>query len=400
MSRATASGFVPPALAGLSANLVTIGLARFAYTPLIPALIGAGWFTPAEAAWLGAINLVGYLAGVLMTRAVARRWPAVTLLRGMMVVATVGLFACAWPLSFAWVAAWRGAGGIAGGFIMVLAAPTVVPLAAPARRGLAGGIVFTGVGLGILASATLVPFLLGLGLVETWCGLGLCSVVLTALAWRAWPRVAPPPPRVAATTRPALPLAARMLWLQYGLNAAGMVPAMVFLVDFIARGLDRGLAVGAQYWLIYGLGAMVGPLITGRIGDRIGFGLAFRWAFLAQAVAIALPLASTHPLALAVTSVVTGVFTPGTVPLAFGRAQETTGDAESTARAWSGAAASFALCQAVGAALCSALFARTGSHLPLFAVGTGALLLAFAIDLALARRASAQRLQGVDAIQP
>src|SRR5689334_7840080 len=109
-----------------------------------------------------------------MTRAVAARWPAVTLLRAMMVVATVGFFACAWPLSFAWMAAWRGAVGIAGGFVMVLAAPTVVPLAAPARRGFVGGIVFTGVGLGILVSATLLPFLLGLGLVETWCGLGTC----------------------------------------------------------------------------------------------------------------------------------------------------------------------------------------------------------------------------------
>ena len=29
---------------GLCANLVGIGLARFAYTPLIPALILAGWF--------------------------------------------------------------------------------------------------------------------------------------------------------------------------------------------------------------------------------------------------------------------------------------------------------------------------------------------------------------------
>ena len=40
-------------LAGLCASLVGIGLARFAYTPLIPALIAAGWFSPAAAAYLG-----------------------------------------------------------------------------------------------------------------------------------------------------------------------------------------------------------------------------------------------------------------------------------------------------------------------------------------------------------
>ena len=41
-------------LAGLGASFVGIGLARFAYTPLIPALIAARWFTPSEAAYLGA----------------------------------------------------------------------------------------------------------------------------------------------------------------------------------------------------------------------------------------------------------------------------------------------------------------------------------------------------------
>src|SRR5258706_11075993 len=136
MTREPMSGFLRPALAGLSANLVTIGLARFAYTPLIPALIGAAWFTPAEAAWLGAINLAGYLAGVLMTRAVAARWPAVTLLRAMMVVATVGCFACAWPLSFAWMAAWRGGARVAGGVFLVFAgAPPPPPAPARGRRG-------------------------------------------------------------------------------------------------------------------------------------------------------------------------------------------------------------------------------------------------------------------------
>ena len=57
---------VPPiraTVAALSANLVGIGLARFGYTPLIPALIAAGWFTPSAAVYLGAANLAGYLAG-------------------------------------------------------------------------------------------------------------------------------------------------------------------------------------------------------------------------------------------------------------------------------------------------------------------------------------------------
>ena len=62
----TRSVLCTPTLAGLCAVLVGIGLARFAYTPLIPALIAAQWFTAAEAAYLGAANLAGYLAGALL----------------------------------------------------------------------------------------------------------------------------------------------------------------------------------------------------------------------------------------------------------------------------------------------------------------------------------------------
>jgi hypothetical protein len=46
-------------LSGFSASLVGIGLARFAYTPLLPAIIGARWFAPSSAAYLGAANLAG-----------------------------------------------------------------------------------------------------------------------------------------------------------------------------------------------------------------------------------------------------------------------------------------------------------------------------------------------------
>ena len=45
------------AVAGLCASLVGIGLARFAYTPLIPALISAKWFSASDVIYLGAANL-------------------------------------------------------------------------------------------------------------------------------------------------------------------------------------------------------------------------------------------------------------------------------------------------------------------------------------------------------
>jgi hypothetical protein len=57
------------ALSGLCASLVGIGLARFAYTPLIPPLISEHWFSESAAAYLGAANLAGYPLGAIICHA-------------------------------------------------------------------------------------------------------------------------------------------------------------------------------------------------------------------------------------------------------------------------------------------------------------------------------------------
>ena len=369
-------------LSGLCSSLVGIGLARFAYTPLIPALIAAEWFSPGRAAYLGAANLAGYLAGAVVARPLAARLRAVTVLRAMMVVATAAFFACATPRSFAWYFAWRFAAGIAGGTLMALAAPTVMPHVPPSRRGLAGGVIFTGVGLGIAASGTLVPLLMRMGLVATWCGLGVLALALTGLAWSGWPDESNTVAllRAGANHRPGLALG--LLSVEYGLDAAGLVPHMVFLVDFIARGLGRGLGVGASYWIVFGLGAMVGPVLAGQLADRIGFARAVRLAFLAQAAAVAALVATASPVALFVSSAVVGALVPGIVPLVLGRVHELIpDDPHRQAAAWSVTTVAFALGQAGAGYGFSFLYAQTGSYAALFAIAAATLAIALAIDL-------------------
>lgn len=201
-----------PVLAALCANLVGVGLARFAYTPLIPALIAAHWFSPSATVYLGAANLAGYLGGALLARPIAARAGAASALRGMMVVASVAFFACAFPLSFGWFFVWRFASGISGGALMALAAPVVLPHVGPSRRGLASGAIFTGVGLGIAASGTLVPLLMRAGLAQTWFGLGAVALLLTAVSWGGWPRQHLPPNFISRAHRRArAPLSSRSM---------------------------------------------------------------------------------------------------------------------------------------------------------------------------------------------
>jgi len=391
----TTSGLPAPAadpwratLAGLAASLVGLGLARFAYTPLLPAIVDAHWFDAADAAWLAAANLSGYLAGALAATAMAARWSARGVLRAMMLLATVTLLACAWPVAFAWFFAWRFLAGAAGGALMVLAAPTILPHIDPARRGLAGGAVFLGVGLGIAASGSLVPVLLSHGLAATWLALGALSLALTVLAWAGWPAPGAPGPAEPAHRDDRLPVAAlRVVYAEYALNAVGLVPHMIFLVDFVARGLGQGLAAGAHMWVLFGVGAVAGPVVGGLVADRTGFRTALRLAFALQVAAAWLPAFGLAGAWLGVSSVVMGAFTPGIVGLVLGRLHEVLAHYPASHKlAWSRATTAFAVLQAAAAYGMSLLLVRSGGHhAPLFAVGGAAIALALAIDLAAPR---------------
>jgi predicted MFS family arabinose efflux permease len=228
----------------------------------------------------------------------------------------------------------------------------------------------------------LVPLLLRGGLAAAWCGLGAASLALTAAAWRGWPEgTADAAPAAPARGAPAgRPLTA--LYFEYALGAVGLVPHMVFFVDFVVRGLGRGFEAGAWYWVLFGMGAALGPVLAGRLADRLGFRTALRLAFLTQAAAVSLLLVASDAVALAVSSVTVGAIVPGIVPLVLGRVHELLAHGAARQAAWSRATTAFALGQAGAAYLFSFLFARGGGYGPLFALGAGALLLALLIDVA------------------
>jgi predicted MFS family arabinose efflux permease len=383
-------------LAGLCASLVGIGLARFAYTPLIPALIEARWFAAGDVVFLGAANLVGYLAGALAGRPLAARLGARRTLQGMMLLASLAFFACALPVSVTWFFGWRFLSGLAGGVIMVLAALSVLPQVPPVRRGLASGAIFLGIGLGIAASGTVVPLLLNEGLAVTWAGLGALSLLLTLVSWTWWPRA-----QAAATHAAAEPtgntgaapartgFALNLIYGQYALYAVGLVPMMVFLVDYVARGLHMNTHTAALFWIVYGAGATIGPMAYGTLGDRIGIGNATRAALALQiAAAAALTLAHGYAVLVPATFVI-GTFPSGVVPLTLGRIRHTLRhDAAAQGGAWSRATTVFALFQALAGYAYSWLFgASGGQHRVLMAVGAVALAIALASDLLLARMA-------------
>jgi MFS family permease len=364
-----------PALAGLAATLLGVGLGRFAYTPLLPALVAEGWLSGPQAALLGAFNLAGYLLGALLAAGMGRRWGAVPVLRTALVLTALSLAACAWNGGLVWLGCWRFLAGVTGAVLMILPAPLLMARVPAESRPLMAGLVFSGLGFGIILSGSVLPLLVGGGVTLAWAGLGLVGAALAGLSWGQWRPAPLAAPHGVGGPRQGRRMAPLLLFaLAYGADGMGFVPHTLFLSDFVARGLGWGLKAGGLYWTILGLGAVLGPLLAARVARTTGSPVALTGALLVKAGAVGLPLLTTAPAALALSAFLVGALTPGSVALASGVAGQLAGPAGHTAL-WGRMTLLFALFQAAGGYGMAALFAATHAYLPLFALGAAVLAL-------------------------
>ncbi|PKR53425.1 YbfB/YjiJ family MFS transporter [Thalassospira marina] len=380
--------------AGFCTSLIGVGLSRFAYSALIPAIIDQQWFSPGSVAYLGAANLAGYLIGASGARPAAARLGSCNALRLAMLVAAISFFTCAQPASFTWFFIWRVLSGISGGFLIVLAAPTILPSVAVENRGFAMGLIFSGVGTGIIISGTLVPVLISHDLSWAWIGLGAICVVLMASAWFLLP--SDPARTTAQSTANAsggaksgnIPkkkwpeITVWLVGLVYSLVAISLVPHMVFLVDYSARILALGNGFGGLCWTVFGAGALCGPVTLGKFGDRFGFRITLIGMLMVDMVMTVVPALGDDKLLLLVSAFVVGATVPGVVSLILGWIHELIDDATARQQAWSFATTLFAIGQAIFAYVFAWMFslgAKQAHHIYILAgiAAAAAMILTF-----------------------
>lgn len=364
---------MPGLLTGMMATLAGIGLARLAYTPLLPALIQEGWFSAGQAAYLGAANLLGYLIGALVGHPLSERIPARAAIGLSFVAISLSFLFCAVPGSFGWFFVWRLMSGIAGAVLMVVGPSLALSALFPSRRTGVGALAFTGIGLGVLLSATVVPVLLEASLVATWLALGGLSVMVGIVCDRSLVRLRSiSTARHGAHTSKQRPageiLVALLVTAAYALDAVGYVPHTVFWVDYLIREQGMGARGASLQWAIFGVGAFCGPFVAGCAARRLGWHTGLSLAFLAKAAAVALPLLSVALISRSVSSFTVGAMIPAIVALTSGRLAELVDPAEHK-RLWGRATAVFAAAQAAAGYGMSALYDAWGSYTPLFAIG-------------------------------
>ena len=197
------AGSIALAVGGLVALAAGLGVGRFVYTPILPAMVEGLGLSKAEAGLIASANFVGYLAGALLAAAPRLPGPKRAWLLGALAVgaATTGAMGLVSSLPAFFVL--RCAGGAASAFVLIFASALVLDRLAHVGRSALSALHFAGVGVGIALSAVLVSALLSAG--ADWRSLWLASgaASFAALAIVTWLVPGGEPPRAATALPPS-----------------------------------------------------------------------------------------------------------------------------------------------------------------------------------------------------
>jgi len=281
---------------GVCGLMLTLGLARFAYTPLLPVMQAQTGLGDAAAGALAAVNYAGYMSGAL---AVAwlddvrwrHRFYSLGLWLALLSTAAMGLSAW-WP---AW-ALWRYIGGLCGASGMLLGSGLVLGWLMQQGRRPELGLHFMGIGLGIVFSA-LGAWALGRLWSDwevQWWAFAVLGLVFFVPAWR-WRPPVPPSPASRSSTGPDAQMPRRWLWTllaAYFAAGWGFVISATFTVAIVER--EPALAGhGAWAWALVGIAATPAVFLWDRIARVLGDIRALMLAFVLQILAVMLPAASS-----------------------------------------------------------------------------------------------------------
>jgi len=155
-----------------------LGLARFGYTMVLPAMqLGLG-LNNTQAGGLATANLIGYLALSVLGGALAARYgPRVVITVGLTVTA-IGMLLTGFANSFADAAAWRALTGIGSGASNVPALGLLAAWFVQRRSGLATGIGVTGSSIALIVLGILVPHVLA---AYGWNGWRMCWFIFAGI---------------------------------------------------------------------------------------------------------------------------------------------------------------------------------------------------------------------------
>ena len=366
------------ALACMVTLAVAMGLGRFAFTPMLPIMLGEEKLELAGGGVLASLNYLGYFLGAVSCAAIGIK--ASSMVRGGLVATAALLIGMGLLHSFTGWGILRGAAGVMSAWVFVFASGWGLRRLAETNSPTLAGVIYTGPGIGIAMTGLLGGALGRWGSEVGWIGLGLLAVVLIAVIWRVFDdgEVAQgggaKAPVSASSAAASGADRSDAIWLValYGLAGFGYIITATFL-PVIARQALPGSSWPDFFWPLFGAAIIPGALIGARAPVHWDNRLLLAAAYALQALGVVLSVAWPTIIGFALGSLLLGMPFTAITLFAMREARRLRGNAAAGLIGY--ATASYGVGQIIGPLFAAPLAQRTGSFEQPLLVAAAALAL-------------------------
>lgn len=295
--------------AGIISLVLMLGVARFAYTPLLPLMQQQAALGLSEAGWLASINYMGYFTGVLIVASISNMMLKDRLYRIGIIVAIASTAGMAVTTNF-WV--WgimRYFAGLSSAAGLMLGSGLILNWLIRHHYRSELGIHFAGVGLGIaLCSYIISAMTPEFDWREQWIALTLLGLLMAIPAWRWLPR--PENSHLmkngeALVDTPPSKTYLRLFMAAYLCAGVGYVISATFIVAIVDQ-QNPLIDEGTQVFLVLGLAATPACIIWDLVARKVGDLNALIIAFAIHTIGIILPVINSSTVAAYLSAILFG----------------------------------------------------------------------------------------------
>ena len=304
--------------AGLFSLILTIGVARFSLTPLLPVMMNETFLNNASGGWLASINYMGYMLGVLITASISDLKLKFMLYRAGLIVAILSTAGMALADNYILWSIMRFLAGLTSAAGILISSGLILNWMLKNGHRAELGIHFGGAGLGIALSAFVAIIIEGhLNWSQQWQFFAAVGVVLAIPAWFWFP--APDTSQLTQAgeklvDKPPTKSWMRILFIAYFCAGFGYVISATFLVA-IVENQPTLQGSGSIVWLVTGLAAAPACVFWDRVARKIGELKALFIAYGINIIGIVIPVFDHSFLAVLLSGALFGATFIGIVSL-------------------------------------------------------------------------------------
>ena len=304
--------------AGILSLILMLGIARFAYTPMLPLMQQQAGLGIAEGGWLAAINYIGYLCGAIIASLISDLRLKDRLYRIGLIVAVATTWMMGITDNFWLWSVSRFLAGLSSAAGLLIGSGLIMNWLIRHDFRSELGIHFGGLGLGIASCAVIVELTLGhLNWTGQWYLMTLIGTLLMIPAW-GW---LPKPDTTSVThsgnemiDRPPGRAFLYVFMAAYFCAGVGYVVSATFIVAIVNElpGLE---GKGSWSFMIIALAAAPACIMWDLIARRIGDLNALISAFLLKILAVLIPVLTANTILVMLSAALFGATFLGIVSL-------------------------------------------------------------------------------------